>query len=578
MPDQTLFQKLSPVYDSKEQLRRHILWLLMLRVILFTLLLAITAFLQSKGNDVILPPLAEVQTFLSIVFIYSIGSAALLQNTHLSLPRFGGIQLISDTIFAALLVYGTGSSQSIFTSIFIFPVISGGLILHRIGGLLPASAATILYALVLYLEYRGFLPPFYRMTNYIRPHNPLALTNLFAVYGVTFFTMALLSSKLAAKLRTTEKDLTRTTLEYDRLSSLYKQIFDDIATGIITINDQNQITSCNAAIQKISGFTKKELLGRPFTTFFPEIILTSKTDVRPAADLQKKDRTITRVGYSFAQLNMPGNGQKLAQSDTVAKSKIITMQDISQVEKMEKKMRKAEKMAVVGELSAAIAHDFRNPLAAISGSAQIMAMDIAESANPDSTSQSLTDIILRESNRMAKTITEFLQFARPVASTPEWFNLKRMVDETILQLTGNNGQHQQCTLINNIPDTLDCWADRQQMQTISLQLLENSCVASKQTTKPISIEAREEVKKNQNVICIQIRDQGTGIDKAIKEKIFTPFFSTREDSTGLGLSIVKQLLEQHKAGITFKHLPQGGCLAEICLPHPAAPNEKRKEA
>ena len=204
-------------------------------------------------------------------------------------------------------------------------------------------------------------------------------------------------------------------------------------------------------------------------------------------------------------------------------------------------------------------------------------MDIAESDSADSTSQSLTDIILRESNRMAKTITEFLQFARPVASTPEWFNLRRMVDETIQQLTGDNGQHQQCTLLNNIPETLDCRADRQQMQTVFLQLLENSCVASKQTTTPITIEAREEVKGEKNVICIQVRDQGAGIDEAIKEQIFTPFFSTREDSTGLGLSIVKQLLDQHNAVITLTNRTDGGCLAEICLPHPAAPNETREK-
>lgn len=568
MVDSNYLQRLSPVTDNRVQLRQHILWLLMIRVVLFTLLLAITAFLQSKGNHVILPPLTIIQAFLSVVFIYSIGSAALLQNTHVNLARFGGIQLLSDTIFAAILVYGTGCSQSIFTSIFIFPVISGGLILYRIGGLLPASSATILYALVLFLEYQGYLPHFYLFTQYIRPENSLTLTNLFAVYGVTFFTMALLSSKLAAKLRTTEQELTRTSLEYDRLSTLYKQIFDDITTGIITIDTRNLITSCNAAVERITGFAPHELINRPFASFFPEILLHETTNIRPAGDLQRKDGTLIRVGYSFARLNMPDTPLDV---DSTGQSKIITMQDISKVEKMEKKMREAEQMAAIGELSAAIAHDFRNPLAAISGSAQILAMDIAAQDSADSTSQSLTDIILRETDRMAKTITEFLQYARPSESVLEWFNLRRMVDETIDQLTGDNEKLQQFMIENTIPVSLDCRADRQQIQTVILHLLENACMASSQTTQTVTIDAREQTKQERKVICIQIRDHGSGIDESTRQLIFTPFYSTREDSTGLGLAIVKKLLKQHDAKIVLKNRAEGGCLAEVCLPHPATP-------
>ena len=572
MIEKTFLKNLTPVYDTREQLRRHILWLLMIRVVLFTILLAITAFLQSRGNDVILPPPAIILAFLSVVFIYSIGSAALLQTQHLNLRRFGAVQLLSDTVFAALLVYGTGCGQSIFTSIFIFPVISGGLILYRIGGLIPAASATLLYGTVLYLEYTGHVPPFYAQTKYSPPVNSLDLTNIFAVYGVTFFTMALLSSKLAAKLRSTEKELTRTSLEYDRLSRLYKQIFDDISTGIITIDEKNRITSCNYALENISGYSHNDLINQPFTAIFANIKLTNNSPERPVATLERKDGTIIRVGYSYSQLNLP---EDILDEDNQGRqkegySKVITMQDISRIEKMEKKVRNAEKMAAIGELSAAIAHDFRNPLAAISGSAQILAMDISEKEDTDSTSQSLTDIILRESNRMAKTITEFLQFARPTEITPEWFNLQRMAQETLEQLTCQNGKNQQCTIINDIPDQLDCWADRQQIQTILMHLLENSCVASSQTTQPVTITVSDQTELDEQAICIQIIDHGPGIDENILQDIFTPFYSTREDSTGLGLPIVKQLLDLHNAELILKNHDNGGCIAEFCLPHPAA--------
>ena len=95
-------------------------------------------------------------------------------------------------------------------------------------------------------------------------------------------------------------------------------------------------------------------------------------------------------------------------------------------------MRKAEKMAAIGELSASIAHDFRNPLAAISGSAQILAMDQDENnGDRQPTHHSLTNIILRESERMARTITDFLHYARPATPDPQWFNLRRLARETV---------------------------------------------------------------------------------------------------------------------------------------------------
>ena len=475
---------LSAVQDNDEQLRRHILWLLMIRVILFTLLIAITTVLETKGHTIILPPPAFTLAFLSIVFIYSIGSVALLQNKTRHIRRFGLIQLLSDTVFAALLIFGTGCSQSIFTSVFIFPIIAGGLILYRMGGLIPAAAATILYGIVLGCEYLGYLPSFYAQTSYVPVKNSLTITNIFAVYGLTFFTAALLSGMLAGRLRSTEEKLSQTSLQFDSLSQLYKQIFDDISTGIITVDEKNNITSYNLAAEKITGFPINETIGRPFTRFFAATMLTAEKDGGDAVDFQKKDGAVIRIGYSIARLNLPAD--PIHDSPICTNCKVITMKDISRIEKMEQQVRDAEKMAAIGELSAAIAHDFRNPLAAISGSAQLLSMDLSSRNESDSTNRNLTDIILRESNRMARTITDFLQFAHPSTITPEWFDLGRMVAETVDQLIGSSGHFQECHISMEIPDHLDCWADRQQLQTILLHLLENSCVASSQTTRPIS--------------------------------------------------------------------------------------------
>lgn len=571
-----LISELSPRQSTGEQLRLHILWLLMIRVMLFTLLIAVTVVLQTKGRDIILPPPAVTMAFLSVVFIYSIGSAGLLQNMVRHLQRFGLIQLLSDTVFAALLVAGTGCSQSIFTPVFIFPVIAGGMSMSRTGGLIAAAAASLLYGGILACEYLGYIPRFYAQTGYVPPTDYLSLTNVYSVYGITFFTIGFLSNLLAGRLRTTEEELSRTFVQFDRLNQIYKQVFDDIGTGIVTVDGRNRVTSCNPAFERITGFAATDLIGFAFSSFFPAEMLTETEQSRQVAALQRKDGTMTRVRHTFARLNLPPDPELNDPGE--AQCKVLTVHDVSLLEQMEQQVRSAEKMAAIGELSAAIAHDFRNPIAAISGSAQLLKNVHAADSSPDPLSRAnrhLTEIILRESVRMEKTITDFLQFARPQAITPEWFDLRRLAEETIRQVKGKESCPLAAAMELDIPDHLDCWADRQLVQILLTHLLENSCAAVAQNNAwPVLVRARENEEGGRNCVCIAVLDQGPGIAENIHEVVFTPFFTTKANCAGLGLPIVLQLAEQHGGRAQLLE-PEGGqgCVMEVCLPLPALPED-----
>ncbi|XCN72873.1 MAG: ATP-binding protein [Candidatus Electrothrix aestuarii] len=566
-----LINDLKPIQDSKEQLRRHLVWMIMTRVILFTLLIAVTVFLQSMGRNVILPPNVVTMAFLSVVFIYSIGSAGLLQGRTKHLPRFGLIQVLSDVVFSALLVLGTGCSQSIFRPIFIFPVLVGGLNLNRIGGLLAATASSLLYGAILLCEYFEYIPPFYSHTNYIPPDYFLDVLNKFAVYVVLFYALGLSGSIVAARLRKTEEALTRTSVQFDRLHILYKQVFDDVNTGIITVDGRHLITSCNIALEKITGYAAEKIIGLPFDVFFPAVMLTENDESKQALDLARQDGTTTRVRFTLAQLNLPPDPDVQGDSED-ARCKVITMQDISLLERMEQQLREHEKMATIGELSGAIAHDFRNPLAAISGSAQILSVHIRERQKESddpiiSTNRHLADIILRESERMEKTINDFLQFSHPKDLEPEWFNLKRVIGDAVRQIQGKKSRYPGCMITVDIEENLDCWGDRQQIQIVFAHLLENSCFASKDCGEPIRVQVLDEPEE-QSSLCIAVIDKGTGFPDEIREKVFIPFFSTREDSAGLGLTIVEQFIEQHGGTVTLL-APEEGSIVAIRLPLPA---------
>jgi two-component system sensor histidine kinase PilS (NtrC family) len=554
-----------PVTSSEQEIRRHILWWIFIRVLLFTLFFSVSAYFRDKVPSVILPPIPQASLFLLTLYGFSIVSALLLPKSSWSARRFGVVQLFFDALFNALLVYGTGCSQSGFVALMVLPVITAGLILYRIGALFLAAAATLFLAGILILEQLGWVPAYFLDTLYKPPANILISANLFAIYGLIFFLAALLSGQLARRLRVTEEKLNRTALEYDRLSILYKQIFDNISTGIITTDGNDFITSYNQAAERITGQSRETILGQPFNRVFPAIRLQDRQG-RSVCDYQKKDGAAIRLGYSFSYLNM---SNETDEPSSWEKGKVITLQDISQIERMENQVREAEKMAAIGELSASIAHDFRNPLAAISGSAQILAMEQHPLQTLDETTfKTLIGIILRESNRMGKTITDFLQFARPAAVQSEWFDLNRLVDEIISQLQRGPHAVSAGRIKKEIPDRLACWADRQQMQTMLSQLLENACIAVESTSGSIVVAAEEH---DTGSLRLEVRDQGMGIPAGLRGKVCTPFFSSRPDGTGLGLAIVQQIVDNHDGILAIADNAPCGCLISLDLPQPVTP-------
>ena len=557
-----------PVKDTDQQLKQHILSFIFLRVCLFTLLVTVPTIFSIQAHGFILPTLHISIAFLIVIVSFSVCSVLILRGKVRSLKRFGVIQLLADIGFTALLVYATGCSSSIFTPVFILPIIAGGLILYKIGGLIPAAAATISHAIVLGMEYYGVVPHYFQYTAYEPPSDPFTVLNLFAVYGITFFVIAIISGQLAGRLRLTEKELSKTVLEFDRLSLLYKQIFDDITTGIITTDEKNTITSYNNAAKRITGYPEKRVMGLDLHASFPEIQLTGAKE-RNVCNLKRSDGTVIRVGYSFSQLGIPTTPED---ENVHSCCKVVTLQDISKIEIMEKQVREAEKMAAIGELSASIAHDFRNPLAAISGSAQILAMEYGDNitANTD-TGKTLVGIILRESKRMATTITDFLQFARPEAVSQEWFDLGRLIMEITEKKIPLYEQLEHGNLVKNIEANLNCWGDQQQIQTLLTHLIDNtrSIPGAEQVVK-VAIRAYETNNNNKNYTCIEVCDTGPGIPTMLREKVFTPFFSTRENGTGLGLAIAKQLVDNHNGIIEIDGDAEYGCIIRLFLPHPVA--------
>ncbi len=547
------FKKAPP--RKTPQLRRQLQWLLLARVLLITLLLGISATLHAFNQELLVPPLRYLIYFVSGIYLFTIASAVALKFTEL-LKQFAFLQIIIDSLLVACLVYFTGGSQSIFGLMNFLPIIAGSTLLFLPCGLFTAAVTTFNNGAILLLEYQGITPVFSPQPD-ASPPSIEALLHHFSISGITFFFVALLTSMLAARLQQTEVELSRTSRDLDRISLLYKQIFADINTGIITVHSDGEITSFNRAAEKITGFPAHEVLGQSVNSKLPDLEKTEHDTLRPITNLTRKDGRVIPVGFSWAKLNMPGDCQNC---------RVYTMQDLSRIKKMEDQIRQSEKMAAIGRMAAGIAHEFRNPLAAISGAAQVLFQDMEE----DSPNRGLMNIILRESDRLEGTISEFLQFSKPAAPEKSWFSLEILSREAIAIIEQVQDWNPKIKFTIHITPQLDCWADPDQVKQILLNLLHNAANSMADVGGTITISGTEETgtgKKDWTVI--KIADTGPGINDKIKNRIFEPFFTTRENGTGLGLAIVRQLMESHNGTIELEENPEAqGAVFVVRLPMP----------
>jgi two-component system sensor histidine kinase PilS (NtrC family) len=561
----TLLDRSRNTISIDQLLRNQLLWMLLLRVILYTLLLVISYIFQSSQFDIIVLPSNLLILLLLIVYLTTIFSAFLLLVYQGNLRKFGFTQTLLDTFFAALLVFFSGSSNSIFTSVFFFPIVAGGLILPRKGGLIAAAAATLLFGAVLFLESQGLYPAYIQESLTNSSSSSMVILNHFSVHGLTFFLAAILSAMFGERLQKTENALTDSLKNFDRLANLYKKIFDNISTGIVTIDEQGYITSANAAVEKIIGCNRcLELVGQQLSTVFPNIEL-SEANRRQTTDFIKDDGNKVRIGYA----HMIIQGSDTDQQGFAPPQKIITLRDISEIEKLEQQVRQTEKLAAIGMMSASIAHDFRNPLAAISGSAQILAKEFSAEGTKSYANFELTNIIQRESNRLITTISDFLRFSRPEHCHCNWFSLRSCLDELLQVLRADPAWPTTAKINLDFAGTIDIWADEKHMFTVFNHFILNGLAFCPVGAESITIIAQETTTANDvEAIEISISDNGPGIDENEREQIFEPFYTTRTDGTGLGLAIVKQTIDEHHGTITVQNCETGGGRFTITLPLP----------
>jgi len=542
---------------DKESLRNElytkIKWLILSRLLLAAFLLGSLAFFQYRYHIFHFP--SSTPIYFAIAVLILTGFYWHLSRSFQNLSLLAYIQISGDILLISWLVAMTGGIDSGFTLLYHITIISASIILYRRGGYLSASLSSILYGGMLDIQYYDLLG-FARSQNF----TPIQVLFLLFVNILSFYLVALLSSYLSERLRKTHQELQEKSMDFDDLQVIQDHILRSVGSGIVTMNMTGEITSWNNAAEQITGYTFDDIRTNWKAVFSDSIKgLFGHTDdlktrpVRFEGYITKQDGTKAMLGFTAS----------LLKDDAEAvRGIILTFQDITRLIEMEEQIRRQERLATVGSLAAGIAHEIRNPLASLSGSIQMLQGELE--LNGDH--KHLMDIVLRETDRLNTIITEFLNYARPRSNQMEQISLASLLEETITLFRNSREYRQDIVIICDIPSSIIITGDAQRLKQVFWNLLINAAQAIPNGGS-VTISAASGTGVDADMVTIQIKDSGIGIDTEHLEHIFDPFFTTKPGGTGLGLAIVYRIIVDHNGTIDVKSEVGKGTAVSINMPY-----------
>jgi two-component system sensor histidine kinase PilS (NtrC family) len=509
---------MQPMFDERLWLE----WLVKVRVIVLTFLLGIELAV-SRFTSTPLPIGAFVGT---IVLWYAISLFYILLLSFWREHRAqAALQVLTDLSLATLLLQFTGGVDSSFNFLYPLIIIVACILLPKTWAYLCAALAFLSYGAVVELDYFGALPTYGSGHLDWKALQAIVFINLFA-----YVTVAYLAGRLVGKLRQTGVALQDTRGALKDLRALHENIIQSISAGIITTGLDGHITLVNSAGEKLLEQSEGELLGRAVGELFqdalPHVVAKrAHGEVRYCAPngFRKSFRVIVST------LNVPDRGLV---------GYVYGIDDLTAIRRLEREVRMQDRLAAVGRLAAAIAHEIRNPLTSIAGSVQML--DSISSLSDEQ--RTLVEIVTRESERLNNIINDFLAYSRNRQYKLERMDILPVLTDTLTLLENRLlAENRSIRLQRQIPvEQAFVFGDGDKLKQVFWNFCENALRAmSNGGTLTAAVEAVDGQWQ------ISFGDTGPGMSPQQTEKIFEPFQSGFEGGTGLGLAIVYQIVQAH---------------------------------
>lgn len=523
--------------EDAEGIKKKIKALIVFRVTFVTLFFGASFFLRGFERF----PLAHsiyylIASLYVITIIYS-----LLIGRIRNLFAFAYVQIVIDVISEIILIYMTGGAESLFSFTLVITIIASSIVLNKKAGFVIATMSSILYGTLINLQLYNLLPVgsggFTDWKDYFY--------KVF-VHTIFFYLTAYLSGYLSSRLEKTVQKLEEKDLDLRDLEFFNREVIENMPGGIFTTDMSGEVLLFNRAAERITGIKRDLIIGRKIDSVLPSFIFPFPEGRREETITIEGSQKI--IGLTISQ--MKGAAEN-------AKGFIVVFQDLTRFKKLEREIKQKEKWAAIGELSSNIAHEIRNPLASLKGSIEML----KEDSVPRNYKEKLMEIALKEMDRLNRIITDFLTYSRP--SPPEFkkFDLNNLLDETVELLKNACQNKTRVVLKKDHAGAAEVDADPQKMRQVFWNLGINAIEAL-----PDGGEIIISTKDRDGFVEVAFQDFGTGIAEKDVEKIFYPFFTTKEQGTGLGLSIAYRIMEEHNGTINVKSISGIGTTFEIILP------------
>ncbi|MBA2540231.1 MAG: PAS domain-containing protein [Deltaproteobacteria bacterium] len=531
---------------APSDVRRRVARLLLLRTVVISIVLGLSMWLLGSGDQPMRGAVWLQSGIIAMTYLSSIGFGVALrmgvQPRNVARPMHA-----VDLVVTSLFVYVTGGAESPYTFLYALSIVSAGALSYRRGAVtitIATIVAVVTVSLLAWAHVFDWLPFTGRSVPWEQSGGDLARTlgiQLAALTGV-----GALSFIFGDQLQRGAETLATTRKAAAEVLTLHQNIVRSLSAGLITTAPDGTVLTANQAACDILGKPAPELTHKSLETAMPGLLA-----------MIAESRELRRADLAVGALVLGVTVSPLRDLDDQVIGRVVNFQDLTELRRLESHMRRAERLATVGELAAGVAHEIRNPLASISGSIELLRA--APQVSEDD--RTLMNIVHREIQRLNVLIGDLLDYANPRPSQPVELDLGVMVRETV-QVARADQAFNDLELTCEVDAPLAITADSAKLRQVLWNLLRNAGDAAITGGKHVRVEARGAG----IAVTISVVDDGPGIAKDKLARIFDPFFTTKQKGTGLGLATCHAIVTEHGGRIDVESDPGKGTKMVVRLP------------